>query len=384
MNLAGPSDWNTELPFVDVFRLSRKWISQKQGESWGKGPQLELDGKGWITRLEPNCWADTLLCTIEGGHYPAGQYTVLYDGEGKIEFWGAAQVVSGEAGRMVIHVNPDKGGFFLKLAQTDPQNYIRNIRVIMPGFVDAYQTNPWHPTFLHRWQGMACLRFMDWMHTNGSKISAWTDRPKSDDATFTEKGIPLEWMIDLANRLKANPWFCLPHLADDDYIRRFARIVKESLDPTLKIYVEYSNEVWNGIFAQNTYTAEQGQMLGFADKPWEAAWRYTAYRSVQIFHIWEEVFGDVQRLIRVLPTQAANSYVSERIVEFQEAYKSADALAVAPYISLNISPSGNPNADEVATWTMERVFDYLENTALPQSMEWIKAQKQIADKYGLK
>lgn len=29
INLAGPADWNTELPFVDVFRMSRPWISQK-------------------------------------------------------------------------------------------------------------------------------------------------------------------------------------------------------------------------------------------------------------------------------------------------------------------------------------------------------------------
>ena len=28
INLAGPEDWNTELPFVDVFHLSREWISQ--------------------------------------------------------------------------------------------------------------------------------------------------------------------------------------------------------------------------------------------------------------------------------------------------------------------------------------------------------------------
>ena len=31
MNLSGPADWNTELPFVDVFRLSRRWVSQKEG-----------------------------------------------------------------------------------------------------------------------------------------------------------------------------------------------------------------------------------------------------------------------------------------------------------------------------------------------------------------
>ena len=64
INLAGLADWNTELPFVDVFRLSRHWISQRQGERWGKGPELALDERGWVTRLEPGCWADTPLCTI--------------------------------------------------------------------------------------------------------------------------------------------------------------------------------------------------------------------------------------------------------------------------------------------------------------------------------
>ncbi len=54
MNLNGPADWNTELPFVDVFRLSRQWISQKKGQPWGKGPVLELDAQGWVKRLEPS------------------------------------------------------------------------------------------------------------------------------------------------------------------------------------------------------------------------------------------------------------------------------------------------------------------------------------------
>lgn len=42
MNLSGIVDWNTEHAFVDVFRLSRQWISQKKGEPWGKGPKLEV------------------------------------------------------------------------------------------------------------------------------------------------------------------------------------------------------------------------------------------------------------------------------------------------------------------------------------------------------
>ena len=52
MNLNGPADWNTELPFVDVFRLSRSWISQKKDAPWGKGPEPTLDEHGWVKRLE--------------------------------------------------------------------------------------------------------------------------------------------------------------------------------------------------------------------------------------------------------------------------------------------------------------------------------------------
>ena len=384
MNLAGCADWNTELPFVDVFRMSRPWVSQQKGKPWGQGPALALDEHGWVKRLEADCWAETPLCTIEGGHYPAGKYTILYEGKGSLDVWNAAKVVLQTPGRIVIDVDPSKGGFHLKLVETDPENYVRNIRVIMPGFEETWQQNPWHPAFLARWQGVACLRFMDFMDTNGSEIRTWQDRPVAVDATFSRKGVPVELMVDLCNRLGADGWFCMPHKADDDYVRNFARQVKERLDGRLRAYVEYSNEVWNGQFAQSRYAGEEGIKLGFAEKPWEAAWRYTAYRSVQIFRIWEDAFGGHERLVRVLPSQAANPYVSERVVEWQEAYKQADALAIAPYNSMNLAPGGKPSSDEVAGWTVEQVMDYLETKALPESLEWIAGNKKVADKYGLK
>lgn len=383
MNLSGPADWNTELPFVDVFRLSRPWISQKMGESWGKGPELALDERGWIKRLEKDCFAESPLCTIEGGHYPRGRYTVLFDGQGEIDASNVS-VVSREPGRVVLDVDSSKGGFHLKLMATNPANYVRNIRVLMPGFEKSYHDNPFHPVFLQRWQGIACLRFMDWMETNGSKIAKWSDRPKPEDATFSAKGVALEVMIDLSNRLKADPWFCMPHLADDDYVKNFAMMVKRRLDPERKVYVEYSNEVWNGMFPQSRYAGEEGRKLGFADKPWEAAWRYTAYRSVQIFTIWEEVFGGAERLVRVLPSQAANAYISEQIVGFQNAFEKADALAIAPYVTCNVSTEGKPSASEVEEWTAEKALNYLEQTVLPESIRWIHEQKKVADKFGLK
>lgn len=381
INLAGPADWNTELPFVDVFRLSRAWISQRQGQPWGKGPELQLDARGWVRALEPDCWAETPLCTIEGGHYPSGRYTVLYEGKGRLEVVHATQVVERSEGRLLIDVDASKGGFFLQIRETDPANPVRNIRVIMPGFAQTYGKDPWHPAFLKRWQGFATLRFMDFMHTNGSTIRTWDERPQLADATFTRKGVPLELLCDLCNRLDADAWFCMPHLADDDYVRQFARQAKQLLEPQRRVTVEFSNEVWNGMFAQSRWAGEQGIKLQFAEKAWEAAWRYTAYRSVQIFRLWEEEFGGRERLVRVLPTQAVNPYVSERIVEFQEAYKNADALAVAPYVGMNVKPDA---AAEVLALGLDGLFARLQKQVLPETLGHLQKQQAVARKCGLK
>ena len=388
MNLHGPADWNTELPFVDVFRFSRPWISQRKGAAWGKGPELTLDGNGWVKRLSPDCWAETPLCTIDGGHYPAGEYTVLYEGQGRLEFWGAASVVSSKPGRIVVDVDPVKGAFWLRVMATDPNDYVRNIRVIMPGFEETYRANPFHPTFLKRWQGVACFRFMDWMHTNGSKIERWSDRPTVDSATFSVKGVPLDWMIDLCNRQKADAWFCMPHLADDDYVRHFAQTVRRRLDPNLKVYIEYSNEVWNTMFAQTKYSVERAKQLGLgpAERPWEGGGMYYSQRSVEIFKIWEEVFGGRERLVRVLAWQSGNTWWMERIVlPHGDAYRHADALAIAPYIGMNIPREGKDlTAETVAGWTVDQTLDYLEQESLPKSIRAIRATKETADKYGLK
>lgn len=385
INLAGPADWNTELPFVDVFRLSRAWISQKEGAGWGQGPPLELDENGWVRRLEPGGYAETLLCTIEGGHYPGGRWTVLWQGRGRLEM-ARAKVVEQTPGRMVVEVDPSRGAMFLRLRETDPADPVRNIRVLMPGFTaEEAARNPWHPRFLERWRGVACVRFMDFQETNGSKQERWRDRPRPEEATFTRAGVPVEWLCDLANRLGADAWFCLPHRADDDYVRQFAAVVKARLDPRLKVYLEYSNEVWNSLFAQHRYAAEQGQKLGLAEKPWEAAWRFTARRSLEIFRLWEEVWGGRERLVRVLAGQAANVHVAREILAYDDAARQADALAIAPYLSMNIPARGEGlTAAEVATWSVDRLLDHLEARALPECLQWMARHAELAGAHGLK
>jgi hypothetical protein len=388
MNLSGPADYNTEQPFVDVFRFSRPWISQKEGSPWGEGPTLDLDEYGWVKRLEVGCSAETLLCTIEGGHYPSGRYTVLYEGEGKLTASNAGTVIGEEPGRLSLDVDAKKGPLFLQIRETSPQNYLRNIRVLMPGFETLYTSNPFHPAFLKRWQGMACLRFMDWMDTNNSKVSAWTDRPEPQDATFSEKGIPVEVMVDLCNRLKADAWFCMPHRADDTYVRNFAQRVKERLDPSLRVYVEYSNEVWNSMFQQTQYSIEKGQELGLGapERPWEGGGMYYARRSVEIFKIWEDVFAGHDRLVRVLAWQAGNTWWMENILLSDPATAAqVDALAIAPYLGFSIPETGDGlTAAVVSGWSLDQLFAHLNSTVLPESVQAIQNTRGVAEKHNFR
>jgi hypothetical protein len=303
---------------------------------------------------------------------------------------GVGKILEEKPGRIVFEITPQNLFKTVRILSTNPDNYIRNIRIYLPGITEeAARQNPWNPVFLNRWKNFNTFRFMDWMRTNGSDIKEWADRPKMDDATWAHKGVPLEMMIDLSNRTGINPWFCMPHEASDDYVRQFAMQVKRDLNPNLKAYVEYSNEVWNLGFQQTKYASKKGLELNLSDptKPNEAGLRYASLRSVQIFKIWEDVFGGHARFWRVMATQSVSANCSETKLSFQDAYKQCDVLASAPYFGpmVNVKNDRKPEmaADKVATWTVDQLLDEVEQVELPNAIAAMQKQKAIADKYHL-
>jgi hypothetical protein len=97
------------------------------------------------------------------------------------------------------------------------------------------------------------------------------------------------------------------------------------------------------------------------------------------------VFGGTGRLVRVLAWQSGNTWWMDRIIlPEQDAYRHADALAIAPYLGMNVPRQGKDlTAEEVAGWSVEQALDHLERESLPKSIRAIGATKEIADKYGL-
>ena len=283
-------------------------------------------------------------------------YTCLYQGKGKIQFAYRTKVVEESPGRIRVQVGSDPDLLTLRITETDPADPIRDIRVILPGFENTYRDQPFHPDFLKRWEKFQVLRFMDLQRTNNSGQTQWSDRPTPSLQTQgSEAGVALEYLIQLANTLHADPWFCLPHQATDDYVRRFAEMVKAQLKPDLKVYLEYSNECWNGIFGQARYCRDKGKALGLSDNDYQAQLRYYSRRSVEIFGIWEQVLAGKDRLVRVLAAQSANPWTSQQVIDFEEAYQHAEVLGIAPYFG---NALGDPKTqNEVAQMTVDQVLD---------------------------
>lgn len=127
----------------------------------------------------------------------------------------------------------------------------------------------------------------------------WADRVTPAHRSQAVGGVALEYQVLLANLVGADPWFCVHHLATDDYVRRMATLVRDTLRPDAKIFVEHSNEVWNAEFPQGEYARRVGMELGlhsaggaandcahFGPEHVCAAIRYHARRSLEIFAIW--------------------------------------------------------------------------------------------------
>ncbi len=125
--------WFTQCAYGET-QCSGSWDTQEYGK-------LDLDEHGWVKSLpapedSPEYTrVSTVMFTDFNANYLGGEYVVLYDGEGTIEYQWPAQKdkLKSTLRRNVINVNPSQGGIYLTITSTVTHktgNYIRNIRVV--------------------------------------------------------------------------------------------------------------------------------------------------------------------------------------------------------------------------------------------------------------
>ncbi len=442
VNLESVVEFAAAYPFTDFFKQSRPWIAASQTVfDTGRADELDLDGDGWVQSLPPcNPGNPNQFCIARttfneaGAAWPGGQYLVIYDGQGQINYGiGAVKNVAASVpGRDVVQVN-GSSIWTLDVVATGPApDHIRNIRVFPPGFDPAVAPVPrFHPDFVAELAPYRSIRFMDWAETNGGAFSGgpneqenFSDRPLLTDARWnSEEGVPLEAMIELANATGAEPWFTLPHRVNDGYVDGFAAIVLAQLDPTLDVYLEYSNEVWNPAFPQGSEIEQRGnELFGSLGDPFIRRLNAHGLRTAQICQRFKAVFGSQSdRVICTLGAQAANAFTQTEAADCPLAVQvglratacgnDMDAVAIAPYFA---NYTNLPvNADEIQGWTLDQLFaeltqggqlqDTPPNVATPctenfppvptqpcpissleEVMPWTTAHKSAADARGLR
>ncbi|MEY4581363.1 MAG: hypothetical protein RL701_6066 [Pseudomonadota bacterium] len=414
VNLSAVNYYATALPFVDVMKMADPFLST-HAPSAAVQPVWDTELADKIARDEngypleaptnvPGAAAPQILRASTAATLYGGHYVVLYDGDGELEFPASPATVSSRApGRVELDVLADpQRTLFVAIVRSNRLDHVRNIRVLLPGYERSYAREPFHPTFLSRLAGVGALRFMDWGATNNHALARWSERTLPQMQQGGARGVAYEYMIDLANRVGADPWFCIPHRADDTYVTELAKLIKSKLDPKRRFYIEYSNELWNGIFEQAAWAKEQGCRAGLnkhgqyagscADdgaRHW-AGVKWNARRSGEIFRSFDAVFAETPtRFTRVLAGQAQNEHLNAVLLAsfadaaINPAQNRADVLAIAPYVGGSLASEITEHA-EAASMTVPALIERLDKLVASEVSEPTRANRALAQKHGLR
>lgn len=340
INLFGPQTFNRQQVFTNLITQS-EWFSF-EGEGWSLMPEEQLDRSGWVRYLRPGQVALRPLMMPPG----AGRTTDVhcrFAGEGSFSAGGLATVVrqSTNLVHLTVHVRGgDNEGAWLELTTTSPDDPVRSLDCREIG---RPMNERFHPDFVEFVNGFQILRFLDWQRTNDNFPLLWEERAQPDHSSQVSRaGVSVEDMVDIANLIGADPWFLMPYRADDTYVRGFAELVYQRLDPQRVVYVELGNEIWNDMFDAAQQAEREGLALGFGggDPKRAQSIRY-AEKLCRTHRIWSEVFADRPgRLVRVASSQNAYPELAHTILGHGDTASCVDALATAPYVWLDLQGRG--------------------------------------------
>jgi hypothetical protein len=403
INFAG--DWTGDLLFADAFKESRGWMAA--------GSPAAVDANGWPTEdANTYVWAGQTLDM-------SGAYALSFNGEATVSCTGgtvsnrAYDPTTNLTTATVTMTNSDLNMAFANSRRTAAGaagTGVTNVKLMRPTSYGASTSYPASTTFTTLIKGLVApfgtIRYMDYLATNWNAHVNWSDRVPPTYATavvsdpaygWEGKGSPLEYAVMLSNETGKDMWVNLPVGATDAYVTDFANLIAYGsdgtnpytapqanpvyppLDPSLKVYVEFSNEVWNTGFqqAQTNHTAAVAE-VGAGGSPlnfdgdtndWNWAARRSAKRTVEISNLFRAVFGGASMMTRVRPVLLSQEgYVAFWLLQqthmLEDYYNNAAFVANPHPASYYIYGGGgsayynadNGNSSEPPTLTIDSIW----------------------------
>lgn len=423
INLANPGlDWGPDKPFADAMRSHRRWIRIGMTSN---DPEPPLDADYWPT-TDAQCLVWAGLAT-RNNH---GTYRLSFQGQATVaastgslsglSYDAATNTTSGSL-TVTDANNADLYLTFTNTRKTSASSTntgvteVRLMRPITPGSATSHPTGTlFTDAFLSQLAPYTTLRSLGWVAVNWNQDSLWSDRtlmrharqspPTGGKAYGWEgRGASYESLILLANTARKDVWLTVPHKADADYMLRLAQLFRYGsdgvnpytsvqsnpayppLDPSLKLYVEYSNEIWNDQFSQTTWVyaqARNNSAVKFDGKTdpaqYQYLWgmRYKAVKTVELSNAFRSVFG-ADMMVRIRP-----------VVCFQKGYIDRTNQ------TLTFMDAYYNRRDSRSTWNDPKPVNhylygaggsfywYTDNSAVSLSTIWTNGQWDAAKRYN--
>jgi hypothetical protein len=407
MNTWFLNDWDGSFAFADAMKHSRGWGTVDTNGS------VPVDSLGW-----PMQDSSTIFSTTSPAALVNGTYKLSFRGQANVSLLWA----DGTVANAVYHADTntttadvtfanvaDNEAIGLTLTNTKRTaasavgTGVTDVRLLRPGY---QATDTFTAVFLAAMARASVARMMDWGATNANLVQHWKDRVTPahatqaglsappytgpdgvvwDDAhgTASSLGVAIEHQIQLCNKLMVDCWINVPVVADDDYVKKLALALRFGTDgtnpytadqalpaypplhPSLRLYVEYANEIWN--FAGGFYNfpiikgivsqLPNGHPLlspSGADV-YELLFRYPAWRTATISALFRAVYGDSSMMNRVLPvlmTQAGNGNATLDIaLNWLNAY--GHGLSPSREVSYWLYGAGGSGYYGVSTWSTD-------------------------------
>ena len=425
VNLSGVEDWSYDRLFADAMKSARR--PSDFGSHLGTPP---IDASGWPA-------SDCSIVVWHGIANMNGAYRLSFTGQADVStYWGAATVsnkqydpATNTTTATITYQPTDGSGLLLNLANTrrDPTGptntgvtNIKMMRPVAPGSTTSYDPSV---TFTQPIKDLvkkfSVVRMMDNTGSNGADVNGdWARRRPADYASQAAvgppKGMAWEYAIRFWNETDTDAWVNIPFTADDNYVTQLATLLRNNLEPGRKVYVEWSNEVWNGAYPYPANANKDAAVAEVQANPtsplnfdgvypardpdgWSLAPRRIALKAVQVSDTFRRVFGDDQMMTRVRPVLMSQlGYTAGWLapeLDYIEDYFDNPAYQAAPHPASYYVYGAGGSAYENADWskgantTVDDVFNTMPlgfNQYLQDDLNWVAAfgLKRIAYEGG--
>jgi len=315
MNLEKNQYRKPRVAFANALKSGRAWAETPGGSTCGSNASDysgTIDSNGYPTQFGSRDCVYTHLFSgnYSEGAWPIGEWVLRWDGDATFDVGGNASSYTTTApGRATFDVAIGTGGFRLQIESIP--SAVSNMRLYPPGGVchdgedpipykfcstdrcpggscndaqscDGAETcvdletvgeageSTFHPLWLSRLRQYRTLRFMNWLHTNHSRVEDFSEWLPESNYTWSHGheplgAVPLAVIARLCNEVNSACYVNVPSLATDAHITSFAEFFRDNVNDHLPVYIEYSNEVWNSSKGQHDFSSQQAYELWLAD-----------------------------------------------------------------------------------------------------------------------